>query len=520
MLELSTPPAALPLWNRLRTQDPTARALSLFLPATVASQVLGIVRGVALAALLGPPEFGLWLVIKLILTYLSQVPVADLHVLRHDLPVTGGAERHTAAVKLVRTLFTGHLLMVCGTAALCAAVLSVAPTWRQTLPDRAWISIVAIALMQVIYNCSLARFQIEGGVVRYSSTTVIFSLLSTVAVLLGAAACGLPGTLGGLALAYAVTLGSLAEQRGLIVPIPIDWERLKAIWSEAIPVWMSSAPAMLLADIDQWLVLTWLGTQMLGVYGLALFLGSLLHALPAIDRAVHQPLLLRRLRETPHWQGLGRWFHDMLLLTAYVSPIPIAVLFILVDPLIAVALPAYQSGAAAAKIYILGSFWGMLIPLTSMVCLAMKRHRQWLRQTLVAIAAHVALTSFLLRQGGSVLEVAACMGIVFFVYASDQIRLTASCVDLLSDLWPTLLTRVTFPFLTTLVMLGSLDVLFPKPTGTAILLLISTLRFVIAVAFFSWQFFAADKRWGFTKVLTDLMKTAPYAETTTSRITH
>ena len=480
---------------------PALRALSAYSVAVYGSQALTIARGILLARILGPAIFGIWSVVKLLLMYATQLNGGTLQAMRQELPRAIGARDLTRARQLVQVLTGLNVVVGIGIMAMCLIGALIGHWAWPNLPTWAWYFVAMLSIGELWCQFILVKLQSEEHVKRYSYMTLTYAVVAAVAMPVGALRGGVAGAFFGLVIAQAVCLIWAVATRELAAPGRLQWSAVRPLLAVGTPIWITWFPVILLGDIDQWLVARQLGTTALGLYGAATFLGGLLQFLPFIFRTIYQPFLMRRLGATRSWESIKPHVLDSLCLAAYASPIAIAVLFLLAEPLIVLALPAYQAGLPAAKSYALCCFWFIVAQTTYMVCIAARQEKRWLAHTLMAAAAHVLLTGYALRSGAGLVGATVCFGVIFFGYAALQLRLVVSLSGQGSLAWLRLLLKIALPFVASTLLLLNIDRWWVLPHSTAGLLAVSGLRTAAAVFVLSWMYRLANRRWNFAQVL-------------------
>jgi O-antigen/teichoic acid export membrane protein len=487
---------------RFADRYPALRALSIYSAALYAGQALSLVCSFLVASILGPAGFGVWRYLKLILAYLVRVGEAGTEGLRRELPEAIGAGRVAQADDMMQTLIAAHLLVGMGLAGLCAVAAKVLPRWWPAVPGVVWMAVALIVPVQIVYHIVVAALHARERVGRYSRITFAFALSSAVMIPLGAAWAGLPGALVGLFASYGgplVWLIRCGEFPRLARP---RWATLRSVWTVGLPIWMTWIPVLVLSDIDEWLVAVHLGTSALGLYGIAVGLGILLRFLPKIYGVVYQPFLLRRLGATQDWAALKPYVVQSLRLIAYSVPLAIVALYFLVDPLVALVLPAYRDAVPATKLYCLVTFWCLLPPVTFMVCVAARRTRRWLVQTLLLIAAYTVIASLVLRAGGGIVGASACRGAAYTAYSVLQIRLAMSLFGEGRRAWLPLAGALSVPFATSVLICLGLEALWPLPADPLGMAAVSLGRLSVAGVLLGAQYHLANRRWAFSRILT------------------
>jgi O-antigen/teichoic acid export membrane protein len=457
---------------------------------------LTIMQGGLLAVVLGPSGFGLWALIKLMLTYLSQAGRTALFALglRAAEAISAVQQRRVSGVlqAVVRMdVLAGIALIACCSIGAIELIRS-----RPHLPAWAWPVIISLWVAQRAYHLLLVRAKHQAN--RQLQAKLIGALLASIALPVGAWIHGLAGAFAGLLVAYAIALIWLVRGRAGQPKSPQTARRIRPTDT---PAWLAWVPAAILHDTDVWLVTGFFGINALGLYGVGVFLGSIVRLWPHVFRSSYLPYVKQEFGATPRWDRAQPVIEQPLLFIAYAMPVLIGALFCLTDPLVRLVLPAFTGGLAAAKFYLLGTAWAAAASITYNFCIDAALRRRWFWQTFWIVVAHVALTSSLIRLGYGLVGGAAGMSVTYAVYTLLQLRLILSSVKAPDGAWVGLFGRLAVPWLVSVTLLVALDTWWILPADPAGLLLASIGRLGVATGVLVWQFMWAERRWGLSGVL-------------------
>ncbi len=478
------------------------KSLAHYSAAIYASQALLVLRGGVLAALLSPLGFGLWRMVKLALDYAVHLPMGTVHALRQELPLAIGRNdiaraRRVTGATLGFILFIGASLVILGIAGSLAA-----PRFWPQIP--VWLFLITPLLITGLLLLLFADGKLlsEERTGRSSGATFALAVLSVTSMVPAAKWAGLPGALGALLFSQSCVILWLVCQREFPRPLFPRRETLQPLWRIGLPIWATWIPVTLLGDVDQWLVATQLGPTMLGYYGIAVFFGSLLMFLPFIFRSVFLPILLRLNAKTATKTPLQEPFKQALHLIGYAAPIPIALVYFASQPLIDTFLPAYRSALPATRWYCLGTFWWIVASATHLFCLVAQTKRRWFIQTLSAIAAHVLITSAVIRAGGGLEGVALSMAGIMALYALAQVHAVVVILEMPWKEWASILLRLLVPFVLLCALCLGLSQALPS-TGASLArnALSASANMLVTCVILSGLFYAANRKLLFTQLL-------------------
>ncbi len=473
-------------------------ALNRFITYTTAvytGQAFSILRGVLLAALLTPTQFGLWRIVKLLLDYAQHLPLGAIHFLRQELPAARGKNKAAQAKEVCGDvlgwlLVLGLGVMFAGLAAfLDRRLLAAWPAWFAPLLA---LLIAAQLLLLFIEAKLMAEERVtEGGAIVFA-----VALIALITMPLGAWKFGVLGAFIGLVISMVVPLLWLAGTGAFPHPQLPSWARIRNMQRIGGGIWLTWVPVTVLGDVDQWLVASQMGAEAMGHYGIVVFFGSLILFLPNIFRSIYLPYFIRHFSADNNPRRLSAPFIWSLYLMGYASPFALALIAFLCEPLLVSALPAYQGSIPVVRCYVAGCFWWMIASVTYVVCLATRRKREWFAHTLIAIAAHSATTFSIIRAGYGLSGVALATAGVFAVYGIAQVRHTLAIVG--ERAWLAVIARLLLSFTAAIVIVGSL-LLWPAHGWN--MWVTAAARTVIAWIVFALLFRWANQRFGFTALL-------------------
>ena len=74
----------------------------------------------------------------------------------------------------------------------------------------------------------------------------------------------------GLVVSYAIAVGWMYRSGDFVAPVRLRWATLRVLWASGFPIWLIWLPLLVLGDVDQWLIVSHLGTRELGLYSIAM----------------------------------------------------------------------------------------------------------------------------------------------------------------------------------------------------------------------------------------------------------
>lgn len=384
-----------------------------FLTSTAASGALAMARSVLLAAILQPAGYG---------ALLAAVLVANLAQYLH-LGIPFGLQLHLASGKDAATDLNASLVRTARVSSylvgLLAASIALVVAHQISGIGPGLSIVVAILTLTLVWE-SLLQSAARGSL-RFSlaaGATLLGAALRFVASFLAVPL----GPLGGLLSDVAGRLGTgmrLATQLDLPARerAPIQARHLKALLDAGAPIVFVSLAQQGLVAADRIVIVALIGTDALGLYGLAaLSLSVMLLAVSPLN-AVTYPNIARSVsmnRSDVAAQQLLVSVHANLNVTAMTLS-AVSLLFLLVP--YAPYLNSYTDGIPAALVLSAGAFWlGMAGPSVG-AANALGRTRMVATTQAGVVAITAALSTSAVALGLGLVGVAAGSSIAFLLYA-------------------------------------------------------------------------------------------------------
>ena len=386
-----------------------ARDAAKIYTGSLASQALGSLKGLAVARLLGPTDFGFWKAIELILQYHQFTTLGTQNGMSREIAIWRGRGSPERVQRVLDTAFTQVFTLP--TLASLGVVL--AASWvREPLLAFSLRLAGAIALaqmLQVLWERMIYAHRLFGLARRLM---VINAVLSFAVTLLLVYFFGIRGQLLALLIVALVMFGAARSSTTLRARLVLDWGQTAALIRVGFPIMAVGFVYLLLATVDRMLILRFLDLAALGRYGLALMALQLLSAVPAAVGDVLYPRLNETYGSTGRPETLRLLAVDPILALAPLLAIMIAGLVLFVEDAVGTLLPAYGA-AAVLPIQILAA--GGCLPEINILN-TIDRQKLYLAVQVAALGLNVGLSLVLLRVGWGLAAVATGAAVSFLAY--------------------------------------------------------------------------------------------------------
>jgi O-antigen/teichoic acid export membrane protein len=392
-----------------------------------AAEGMYAVRGILLAAVLGPAAFGSWALLRLGMRYAALGRLGVTRGLEFELlHPAPERERHTPA-----GVALGFMLAVAGAAsalALAASFVVPSPESRTLLRGFA-----AAGLGEAGYTWALVCVRVRKSLRHYAALETGSAALHLVAALALARVWGLAGACAGM------TLASLA---GVAAAVP--WVELELRWDAAVlrrllalgvPVALTGAVGTILLTADRWVVAGWGGATMLGYYSFGASVAVAATALAVVIRTVVFADVYGDTHAVGSAVAVRTHLERAVLPYARLLPPVLGASSLLVGPVVQLGMPRYLPAVPSARLFFLGGVAMGLVNLASLGAVAAGVQRRLPLYAAGAVALTVGLALPALRMGLGLEGAAAAALAGHAAFAAAVVRLDARAAGVARPGW-------------------------------------------------------------------------------------
>jgi O-antigen/teichoic acid export membrane protein len=261
------------------------------LTSVAVARGLGLVRGLVLAGLLSPTEYGVATLVAVVVAYASFADLGLSTAACREISIGVGRRESLASIIAAR-----HLTALRLGAGLVAGVLAYAASGF--FSDAASRVGLRWALPVVLASCflssALLRWQAEGQAARVARGTLALALLDTLLAISFTRLFGLRGLLFALLAAPTVLALWLSAQRAFVTPALPARGVLRSYLGVGLP-WVALGLAEHnLVYLNHVLVLAFLGAHALGIFNVGLVVADVLRMVALAAGLVLGPRLIQR----------------------------------------------------------------------------------------------------------------------------------------------------------------------------------------------------------------------------------
>ncbi|PPA70137.1 polysaccharide biosynthesis C-terminal domain-containing protein [Jeotgalibacillus proteolyticus] len=385
---------------------------SLFI-VSACSAAISFITGIWIRNILGPEEYGLWLIYSLFLVYGYYLQFGILEGFSRDVPRVLGQGNTGQAIKIRSTVYT-WMFLSSGGSILGVLVLLVLPlTYTETALGIIAMLLVPIQNLVLFYNHYYLTSQ------QFSKVAVIQLIIGSVQYVIMALCALLFGIYGLFLGVFIGSLAALVYSRIKLKQKPamkIDKKLLKKMLAYGFRITLIGLLLSLFTTMDRLLVFTFYDSESVGHYGMIAFIYQGIMVLPAVFHQVMYPKINYHYGLTGDKKALMPIILQPTILLSYASPVLLGIAFFGFPWFVELLMPEFVSGTTAARIVIVGLFfflWAMLYAHYLTVV-----HKEWsyFKVLCCGILINLILNLFMIQNGFFINGVALGTAISYMVY--------------------------------------------------------------------------------------------------------
>lgn len=358
-----------------------------YLSANIVAQTVGLIRVVVIPILLNPAQLGIWNLMNVIIGYGSNIHMGLLHGMNKILPSLRSSKNAADSDVLKDSVFWITLLLG-GVAGIVLFTISFTGYSHYAIALRIVSGIIFFQLLFIYFVC-LLRADSNFKLVSYGVAAL--SILSTILVsfLAYVSADHLHGALWGLLAAHVIVVGYWLITAGYNFKYKIHFESISSSFSLGIPLIILALVDGVFLSIDRWVIVSKMGTTMLGYYAIGIMVSNLLGLVTVSIANVLFPRMIALSSSGRNPVAARGLLLGPLNVVGLLMLIPICLVTTWLPPIIYLLLPKYIPSLQLIGILVPASFFLSLAVIAGSYVVAI--NRQGLLFAVQALASGVSL---------------------------------------------------------------------------------------------------------------------------------
>jgi O-antigen/teichoic acid export membrane protein len=429
------------------TQQGVVRESALLVGANIIQRAFGVLRGIIVARLLAPGDYGVLASILVASFYLQTLELGVGWGTSREIPLLRGRQKFAEVDRLEREVFWWELLIgVVVGVGLLACML-----WARPGPaslGRAWLALPFYVVAELLRNMLQCFLQAREEFARLRRSMVWQAALDLTLAVVLTWLWGLPGAVAGLVLSSASLVVYLmwdTRHTQLWVPARMEWPLFRVLVAAGLPLMLQNMLWINMTNVDKLVILSRLSTDSLAFYSMAQTIAASVFLVAAGVSRVNGPMMVRRFGETADPATLYGMSYRTVIILAYGLPVLVATMWLLGPTFFSIVLPKYKASVPLLDLTGL-TFYGMAITLgVSSLYVALGRQALNGFLLIIGMVLTAGLGLFFIGIGWGVLGVAVASAISACAYVTAFLAIGLRMVGRRGRAFAADLARALFP---------------------------------------------------------------------------
>ncbi|NLN49465.1 MAG: oligosaccharide flippase family protein, partial [Clostridiales bacterium] len=331
-----------------------SREYTFFTVATMLSAGVHFIFSIYAKRSIEPLEYGIYSTCVILQTYMTYFQLGSMNAFNRDYPQLIGAKDYNKAKAYRETTLT-LLLIMFGLAVIITFFITF--VWKLTTPDvdirysLGYFLCAIIAALSVIESFGNSRTRIDGNFI-YNAIVLIVQLFSVPIGILLIQYFGYYALYFTTIISLLIGIAMFYKRGYSDVKLQIDRKLLKELILTGMPLLINGLVWTVVNTIDKFVILGFLETEALGVYGIAQNAFSFIVLIPNALSNIFYVRMGREYGATGEVQQLNKVANNFTsILAVFTSFIAIGAFF-LIPPFVRLVVPKYVDGIASAQILV------------------------------------------------------------------------------------------------------------------------------------------------------------------------
>jgi O-antigen/teichoic acid export membrane protein len=407
-----------------RSRSETFAHITWLMGTDYAAEAAYLVRGVVLAALLGPQAFGIWSSMRIITRFLPYAPAGAIQGM---LQLSPGADARGEQETARELRGTTVALTALAAIIVTLVVLSIS-AWSAEDTFIVWVLFAAVLALIQLNDVQVFVLRSQQ---QFLTVGTIKLTIAVGTLVLGVAAAWLFG-LGGFLVAIGIVLATVSAVTVVVTASPprpkFKLATAVSLIKTGSPILLAEACLTLLQNVDKLLVVTFMGSHALGVYAVPSYVVQATYFVPQAVTNVLYPRLLATIDTVVSPRSSWPYLERATVWVSYViGPVLVGLALIIHIP-ISLWLPEYQAAIGPGRVLILVAFFPLVAMVPAMVLIAMNMQARLVRVRLMAVlvTAFCVLATVASSDDLALIALSTAPGMAFLSIATLRVALSES----------------------------------------------------------------------------------------------
>ncbi|MFG6495275.1 oligosaccharide flippase family protein [Fictibacillus sp. UD] len=384
----------------------------LFLTSAL-SALIAFLSGIWLRNILGPEEYGMWLVFSLVLTYGYVMHLGILDSFNRDIPLLTGQKKHEQVAHIRNVVFSWMALS--GVLSIVAVVIVLFMHMPLATKIFAVIALLLIPIqnMTLYHNAIFLTMQEFKGVamIQFIIGCVQYILMTVFSVYLG-----LLGLFIGVVLGNILAITYARFRLKFRLTFTLDKKLLIKMMSIGFPITMVTIFLSVFTTLDRLIILYFFDSTAVGFYGITAFVYQGIMVLPKVLHQVAYPKISFTYGKVKSKKALKKLILNPTVYLSYYSPFTLGVIYLGLPSFINNYMPQYDEGTRSAQIVTMGLFFLLWAALFSHYLNVVNKQWLQLKLLIIVVIVNILLNIGFVLQGLYIEGIALATSISYMIY--------------------------------------------------------------------------------------------------------
>lgn len=484
--------------------------------------LLGLLRGLIVAKLLGPAVYGIRNVFGMIMEFNSTSHLGTLFAMNREVPFyRGKGEEEKADLMISSTYWSNMFLaLIVGAIFIIVSFYLRGGTWDNNYCDLLLFSgvLIIIGRLKEFYETKL---KLENHFYLLSRIELFSKILGIISCIGLTYYFYLRGFFIGLVIGDLFFIVSALKNERRIPSLIVSFSIIKTLVKVGFPIMLGGIFLMLLNNADKIMIISMLSEKTLGYYGIAMIATSLIGIVPRAIYSVTLPPLMKKYGQTKDIYRIKNYFVEPTVIIAYLLPFLLASIYFGIHLPIQYFLIKYLPSIKIVKILTLGLFFSAIPTMAISVCYAIDKRINVVFLTIPSVALNFIINYSFIRFGMGPEGVALGTGISYFVFCSTLLWYTMKQYKSTFEEYIKFFLMIYAPFAYSLFLIITIDHLFSfSHDGFWTDLKFTIIMLIIFAIFYSAILFFIRKHSAFVKLIDNLKLSLPFFKKNQKLFTH
>lgn len=315
-------------------------------------QMSNIISGIFIGRWIAPNDYGVWVGLNLLPSYLVWLQAGTANGLGRELPVTKGKEKNEESNSLISAALAFNLCAGI-IAALVLIVIGMLGSSEKSDQWKLGIFFMAFNVFSMILNGLMFIIGRSNLFFRPLFIVSVIQSILQITLLIMVRYFGFFGLCWRLVITQTVVLFIYIIALRNFLSVKWNTKLLLRLFRVGVPIFFAGYAALLSSIADRTLVGLHLGSSYLGIYGFAVFVYSGMQGLSISMAEVIYPRMASHFGRTGNPHELWNYIKISIKLSMIILPIPLFLLWFMLPWLFKTLIPKYTDAVTPARILLI-----------------------------------------------------------------------------------------------------------------------------------------------------------------------